>query len=556
MQRQHDQEMKALKDELGRIRRDLAARDAQLKAAQSTAPPAPAARPVPPPPALGTPAASAPPAHAGEYQTITGQAAAAQRSLSAAEGAPLPSAPTSAPGGLVQRPSQVPPNLQRLPYTPNVPGTVAQEQAAAVGTPNSTFRLGVVTVTLGGFAELAGIYRSRNEVADIVSNFNTSVPLPQSPLYHEPEFRLTSRQSRFSVLVQGKPDPQQALGAYLEADFLSAAPTANANELNGCSPRLCQAYGTYDNASWHFHLLGGQSWSLITQGQVGIIPRQENIPLTIDADFVPGFTWARQPGIRVAGDFADHRLWLAASLENPQTIYAIGPSGAPTADGTPNYYNPSGINFAPTVLYSDKIAPDVIVKAALDPGWGHYEIYGLARFLHDRVSAYGSGHGNVALAGGGGAAVILPLVPGRLTLQASGLAGYGIGQFPDATLSPQGAPVPLPEVEALVGLVAKPAPMVDLYAYVQDDPLNLVDPTGNFGQVASGAYRLLRTAGPYVADAAEVAAAGTAALVAGGAAGAAAFFVPSPLGMDDCGPPRCGNQYVIRGGLATPQNLT
>ena len=136
-----------------------------------------------------------------------------------------------------------------------------------------------------------------------------------------------------------------------------------------------------------------------------------------------------------------------------------------------NYYNPGGINYAPTVNYSDEIAPDVVVKAAFDPGWGHYEVYGLARFLHDRVSTLGNGHNDTTLAGGGGAAVILPIIPAKLTLQASALAGYGIGryasgQMPDATIAANGAPAPLPEVEALVGLIAKPAPMIDLYSYV------------------------------------------------------------------------------------------
>ncbi len=482
MQRQHDKEIRALHDELNRVRRDLAARDAQLRAAQpgafsvragTQAAQVGAGQPVP----LAAAPQAAPPASApagtGSYQAITGQAAVAQRSLGATVGTPGPASPANVFGGpLVQQPSQVPANLQSSPYTPNVPGTVAQEQAAAVGTPNSTFRLGGVTVTFGGFVELASIFRSRNEVSDIVSNFNTTIPLPQSALYHEPEFRFTSRQSRISVLVQGKPDEQQILGAYLEADFLSAAPTANANELNGYSPRLRQVYATYDNTDWHFHLLAGQSWSLITPDQVGIIPRQENIPLTIDADFVPGFTWARQPELRATGDFDNHRLWLAASLENPQTIYYVGSSGAvPAQVGTVNYQNPGGVNFAPTVNYSDEVAPDVVVKAAYDPGWGHYEIYGLARFLHDRVSVLGSGHNDVALAGGGGVTMILPLIPGKLTFQASGLAGYGVGryasgQFPDATLSRSGAPVPLPEVEALIGLVGKPAPMIDLYSYV------------------------------------------------------------------------------------------
>src|SRR5579872_6470059 len=47
----------------------------------------------------------------------------------------------------------------------------------------------------GGFIEAAGIWRSRNEVADMGSDFN-NIPYPLSPLYHENEFRFSARQSR------------------------------------------------------------------------------------------------------------------------------------------------------------------------------------------------------------------------------------------------------------------------------------------------------------------------------------------------------------------------
>ena len=491
MQRQHDQEMRSLQDELRRVRQSLAARDAQVKAAQDQAAraqsEAQAAQAQVGARQLGGVApvnggigrAGAAPAYGsngltGQYPALTGQGAAAQRSLNAAEGTgPQQAGAQNVFGGpLVQQPSLVPPNLQNVPQGINVPGTVRQEQAAAVGTSSSTFRLGGVTVTLGGFVELSGLYRSRNEVADEFSNFNTLIPLRQSPLYHEGEFRLTARASRLSLLVQGKPSPAQTLGAYVETDFLGAAPTSNANEVNGYDARLRQAYGTYDNTNWGFHVLAGQSWSMITQNQVGIIPRQENVPLTLDGDFVPGFVWARQPSLRVVKDFADHRIWLGVSLENPQTIYSVGSSGAvPATVGTVNYYNLGQVALAPNVNYSDEVAPDVIVKAAFDPGWGHYEAFGLARFMHNRVSVLGDGHNNTVLAGGGGGSVLLPLIPKKLTFQASVLGGWGIGryasgQFPEATIGPNGQPVPLPEIEALAGLVAHPAAPIDLFAYV------------------------------------------------------------------------------------------
>ena len=52
--------------------------------------------------------------------------------------------------------------------------------------PTGSFRLGAVTVTLGGFAAAEGVYRSRNEAASIDTNFNTGIPLRNSPNYHVP----------------------------------------------------------------------------------------------------------------------------------------------------------------------------------------------------------------------------------------------------------------------------------------------------------------------------------------------------------------------------------
>ena len=35
--------------------------------------------------------------------------------------------------------------------------------------------------------------------------------------------------------------------------------------------------------------------------------------------------------------------------------------------------------------YSFNYAPDIIVKVAIDPGWGHYEIIGIGRFAHETI---------------------------------------------------------------------------------------------------------------------------------------------------------------------------
>ncbi len=431
-----EKEIAALQAELKHVKRSLAARDQAVRDARAEAAQA------------RSQVAAAPP---------TGYATGGLIPQIPQGYALVPARPGSAPGSV---------ELAREEPGPSMSTTVEGKPL-----PPGTFRLGGVTVQIGGFIEAASIARSRNDVADVGSNFNAGIPLPNTQLYHEGEFRESARQSRLSLLATANINPATSVGAYYETDFLGSSPTGNSNESNSYTLRLRQAYAQLDNTTYGLHFEAGQAWSLATLDKHGIIPRQEDIPLTIDAQYVPGFNWARQAQFRATKSFDNDKYWLAASVEEPQAVFYTGPNGlAPSSVGTINVANP-GVSLLPsTVNYSDDIAPDVIVKAAADPGYGHYEIYGLLRFLHDRVSQTGSGHSDTTLAGGGGIGMVLPLVPKILDFRLSALAGdgigrYGSGQLPDAVVGPDGAPDPLPEVEGLVGLEAHPIKSVDVYAY-------------------------------------------------------------------------------------------
>ena len=147
--------------------------------------------------------------------------------------------------------------------------------------PNGKFNLGGVTVTLGGYVDLTGLYRTRNETRGTATSF-TGVPFAQSPDAHLGEFRMTGQQSRFSLLVQGNIDKDNALAAFGEADFNNAAGGANSVQSSSYTPRLRQAYVQYDNATFGLHLLGGQTWSLASAFRSGLSPRSEIQPMTID----------------------------------------------------------------------------------------------------------------------------------------------------------------------------------------------------------------------------------------------------------------------------------
>jgi hypothetical protein len=108
-----------------------------------------------------------------------------------------------------------------------------------------------VKVTVGGFIAAESVWRQRNEVADMASNFG-AIPFPFSPLYNENEFHGSARQSRISLLVEGNLDPWQKLTGYYESDFLGAGTASNYNQSNSWPLRLRHAYFTYDNSSYGF----------------------------------------------------------------------------------------------------------------------------------------------------------------------------------------------------------------------------------------------------------------------------------------------------------------
>src|SRR4029077_5763740 len=125
------------------------------------------------------------------------------------------------------------------------------------------FYAGPVKVTLGGFVELMVVNRNRNESADWASNFNGSIPYPNSHNYYMSEFPLTERQSRLQALVEGPEGPIHA-EAYVETDFGGAGGTANYNESNSFSPRVRHFYADLSDKDNGAFFLFGQTWSLIT----------------------------------------------------------------------------------------------------------------------------------------------------------------------------------------------------------------------------------------------------------------------------------------------------
>jgi hypothetical protein len=322
-------------------------------------------------------------------------------------------------------------------------------------------QIGAVTVTPGGFIEAAGLYRDKNMTSDIDTKFN-SLTFGNSSNNHVDENRFSARQSRLSLLATSDADSSTHLAAYYEMDFLGAAGTANSNQSNSYNLRIRNIYATVDWDDLGLHLLGGQNWSLATLSTMGITPRNEDVPLTIDPQYIVGFAWTRTPQFRITKDLLDKTLWLAASVENPQTTFS---GTAPSGPGS-LVTNLGGNLFDANTAYSIDAAPDILVKAAWEPGFGHYEVYGIASFERDRVNF----KNRTNVVGGIGAGMILPVIPKQLEFQLSGLLGQGIGrygssQLPDATFGADGSIHPLTGYSLLAGLIGHPNPALDVYGY-------------------------------------------------------------------------------------------
>ncbi len=255
-----------------------------------------------------------------------------------------------------------------------------QDTQRNIQSPRSlTFR--GITITPGGFMAAETVSRSHSLGADINTPFN-SIPYGGATASHLSEFFGSGRQSRISLLAEGT-FGTTALTGYVETDFLSAGITSNNNQSNSYSLRQRQvwAQAALDNG-WTF--TGGQMWSLVTETKQGVDNRSEALPMTIDAAYNVGFSWARQYGFRVSKKISDKLTW-AASVENSQATL-----GGHLYSGQNNFIigsqGTSGGVYNPTSNYSFNPAPDFITKIVFQPArWGHYEVFGLVSDLRDRI---------------------------------------------------------------------------------------------------------------------------------------------------------------------------
>ena len=384
----------------------------------------------------------------------------------------------------------------------NLVTTIQDGQAAvkkAIESPDSLHYKGI-EITPGGYMAAETVYRSRATGGDIATPFS-AIPFDGTNASHLSEWYSSARQSRVSMMATGKTD-WGTLRGYVEADFLGTGVTSNNNQSNSyvLRQRVVWAQAALNNG-WAF--TGGQLWSLATEDKKGLSNLSGDIltPQTIDPNYNAGFVWTRQYGFRVTYSAPKFAIGIAA--ENPQVL---GPGGSITLNPGVSYlwgqpgangglyngaasgastYTPSCTTTGTTVTCSAVVPPvlttyainpnpDFLAKVAFDPGWGHYEVFGIGRAFRDRIfpgpsTVTATPYNDTVWGGGIGGSARVPLFAKHLDAGIKGLWGAGVGRYgnttiSDVTVKPWGEFSPLHAFSALGTLELHATPRLDIYA--------------------------------------------------------------------------------------------
>src|SRR3984957_1245241 len=386
-----------------------------------------------------------------------------------------------------------------------------QETQKSISESPVAIRYKGVSITPVGFVAAETVTRQRANEADINTPFN-SIPYPGNALAHIGENAFTARQSRLGLLAESKVGNTKLTG-YWEADFLGTGVTSNNRQSNSYVLRQRILYGQAAFQSGWI-VTAGEQWSLATETRKGITNRQEVLPYTIDSQYQVGFSWERQYGFRVVKDFGG-KFALGLAVEGPQatiggrgfslvTTTTVGTASVATTGNAFVFGPGSGgglYNFVDTTGYSFNKTPDIIVKAAADPGFGHYEVFGILSTFRNRVypcgvvgtnakdtappappttlpcpvngstapSAIGAFE-DTRVGGGLGASLRVPVFTKKLEFGLQGAAGDGIGrygsaQIADLTPRPDGTQALIRSAHGYGGFEFTPNPKLQLYAY-------------------------------------------------------------------------------------------
>jgi hypothetical protein len=383
----------------------------------------------------------------------------------------LSSSPTATPGSAANSTppagavSAVLPSVAVAAASPAAPPATPQENAP----PESPLqiRLGSAYITPVGFMDFTGVWRSHDGGSGIGTNF---AGIPYGTVFQSnlSEFRFSMQNSRIGFRVDAMVKGAHVIG-YMEADFLGNNPGNVAVSSNSNTLRSRLYWVDVRKGAWE--VLGGQTWSLITPGRSGISPLPGDIFFSqdIDVNYQAGLVWGRIPELRfvyhpsskaalavaldaseqyVGGSAGGPQITLPAAFVPP----AVGTTAASTAYSLSA--TSSEFNNGQTTLNAPNVAPDVIVKLALDPvSRVHFEIGGLERQFKlwnpTNTTKYS------ATGGGGFLNLNVGLTKGFHLLTnnfySDGGGRYIFGQVPDLVVRTDGSPSPIHSASTVSG---------------------------------------------------------------------------------------------------------
>jgi len=360
------------------------------------------------------------------------------------------------------------------------------------------------TLTPYGWLDLGMVRRSRNLNSDMVTLYS-AIPLDRSMNAGFSESRMSARQSRIGLRGEGMASSNIKLTGLWEIDFSGTTEVgANENQLNNFPPRIRSLWGQAEFLNSGVSVSVGQMFSLWTPNRKGIALNREWLLPGEEGGYAVGFQYARQAALRVTKNW-NNKVAFAFAAENPSTTVssAFTPS---SILGIPSAANLTGGNAQEPIPCCAQVAglptlatgpttnpmPDLIMKIAIDPGWGHYEIRAIGNALRDRVAlqANGQPYNTPTVTGAipailaghrdhtnfGGALGYFSIMPLTKTvdfiINAAGGAGnnrYNSAGNAGATINANYELVGIKNLSGMVGFETRPTPKLDVFTFVGEE---------------------------------------------------------------------------------------
>ncbi|HEV2133616.1 MAG TPA: hypothetical protein VGR47_05085 [Terracidiphilus sp.] len=338
-----------------------------------------------------------------------------------------------------------------------------KEIKKAVLSPDAIHYKGITVSPAGSFLAAETVWRQGATGGGLNTQF-TGVPLQNADAAQLSEFQGTGRQSRIAIRATGDAGPFTMTG-YYEMDWLGTGITSNNNQSNSYVVRQRQLWADAKlKDGWDFS--GGQGWSLVTETTAGLTRGTEILPGTIDPQYEAGFIWTRQYSFRMSKNIGK-AFYMGWSAENAETLNPSG-QNLPSNLLMGSAGNGGGL-YNSTANYSFNETPDFVAKIAVEPGWGHWELFGVGRSFRDRIyPAGGTPYNDTVWGGGIGGGFRAPMANKKVSIGLKGLWGEGVGRYgsstiADITLRPDGTISPLHGISGLSTLEFFPTKKLYVY---------------------------------------------------------------------------------------------